>query len=92
LSPNDVNTGFASFNYSNINEVRFTVNGVNDPVDAEFGMDNLALTAFQVDPNPGGGGGGGGNGNPVPEPASLALLIIGLAGMASIGRRRFMPC
>jgi hypothetical protein len=91
LSPNDINTGFASFNYSNINEVRFTVNGVNDAVDAEFGLDNLELTAFQVDPNPGGGGGGG-NGNPVPEPASLALLMAGLLGMATVARRRSLAC
>lgn len=88
LDPLNTGTGFTAFNFTNINEVRFTVAGVIDPVsgllnptidplDAEFGMDNLVITSV----------------TPVPEASTVGMMIagLGLVGVMVRSRRRSMP-
>lgn len=48
LNPLDLGSGLHNFNFANINEVRFTVVGLLNPVDAEFALDNLQLTAVPL--------------------------------------------
>lgn len=50
-----------------------------------FGALNFISGTVQ---NPSGGGGGGGGGGVVPEPSSLAIFLVGLAGVAGVRRRR----
>ncbi|MEQ1591967.1 MAG: hypothetical protein ABL892_06205 [Thiobacillaceae bacterium] len=72
LNAADTGAGPYLFNFTDINKVLFTVSGVGNPADAEFGMDNLVLTLA----------------TPVPEPSERLMLLAGLGLIGWVTRQR----